>query len=127
VADEYSLGYENGFAAGRMALAQDMTTLQLELAKAIKWIEELKNGLASISNDNQAIKVGITNAIAERDALQHELGRKDSDLLAANFRLYELQLDWQRMIQALDNLPGDMGRLVWAEYGRLKHEPEAAE
>ncbi len=73
------------------------------------------------------LTAALANMTAERDALQHELGRKDSDLLSANFRFYELQLDWQRMIQALDNLPGDMREQAWTEYGRLKNEPEATE
>jgi hypothetical protein len=111
VTDEYNRGYENGFAAGRVTLAQDMTTLQQQLAAVIKWAEELKAKLLSIGNDNRAIQELTANAIKERDALRSDL----SAVTAERDVLREL------MIEAITKVPQMCVFLGWGS-----QDPEEA-
>lgn len=91
-----------------------------DLIAATEEIQGLKEQLSAVTRERDALKAQLAAANTEHG---HELDRKNSDLLAANFRHYELQAEWQLMIQALDDAPKEVSAQIYQRFGVLKLFP----
>ncbi len=69
--------------------------------------DEMQALQAQLEQQEHDTIIEVGSAIWDRDKAQEECEA--------------LKVDWHRMNQALNNLPGDIGRLVLMEYGRLRH------